>query len=102
MNKAVEMVSNEMNISIPEFTVVGFPYENLFAHKWYLACNDKVDPDLLIKRIDEKICTINDDYAVERTSALKQVFVEVLPEEKFYSLWLKKENWGASISFHGY
>lgn len=28
MNKAIEMVSNELNICIPEFTVVGLPYEN--------------------------------------------------------------------------
>jgi GH3 auxin-responsive promoter. len=93
------MVSNEMNISIPEFTVVGFPYENLFAHKWYLACNDKVDPDLLIKKIDEKICTINDDYAVERTSALKQVFVEVLPEEKFLQFMAQKGKLGSQHKF---
>ena len=37
MNKAIELVSEEFNISIPEFTVVGFPYDNFFAHKWYVA-----------------------------------------------------------------
>ena len=39
MNKAIELVSEEFNISIPEYTVVGFPYETLFAHKWYVATN---------------------------------------------------------------
>ena len=63
MNKAVEVVSEEMNISIPEYTVVGFPYQNFFAHKWYVACNDMVDPDEVIKRIDKQICDLNDDYA---------------------------------------
>src|SRR5260221_5785266 len=80
MNKAIEMVSNELNIYIPEFTVAGFPYENLFAHKWYVATNDKVDAEVLRTKIDKKLCELNDDYAVERTSALKEVFLEVLPE----------------------
>ncbi|HEY0042624.1 MAG TPA: GH3 auxin-responsive promoter family protein [Flavisolibacter sp.] len=83
MNKAIELVSNEFNISIPEFTVIGFPHQNLFAHKWYIACNDNVDPDALIKRIDQHLCELNDDYAVERTSALKDVFIQILPEDVF-------------------
>ena len=83
MNKAIELVSNEFNISIPEFTVIGFPHQNLFAHKWYIACNDSVDPGALIKRIDQHLCELNDDYAVERTSALKDVFIQILPEEVF-------------------
>jgi hypothetical protein len=99
MNKAVEMVSNEMNVSIPEFTVVGFPYQNLFAHKWYVACNDNVDANELIRKIDEKICTLNDDYAVERTSALKEVFIEVLPEEKFLQFMAQKGKLGSQHKF---
>src|SRR4029077_2241687 len=83
MNKAIELVSEEFNISIPEFTVVGFPYQNFFAHRWYIATNDKVDPEKIRKRIDENLRILNDDYATERDSALKEVFLEVLPEEKF-------------------
>ena len=49
MNKAIELVSEELNISIPEYTVVGFPHENFFAHKWYVACDDAVDEDVLMK-----------------------------------------------------
>src|SRR6478752_4873865 len=99
MTKAVEVVSNEMNISIPEFTVVGFPYQTLFAHKWYIACNDRVDPNELIKRIDKEICILNDDYAVERSSALKEVFIEVLPEEKFLQFMSQKGKLGSQHKF---
>src|SRR6187402_3393499 len=69
MNKAIEQVSEEFNISIPEFTVVGFPLENFFAHRWYIATNDKVDVEKLRKRIDACIRELNDDYATERDSA---------------------------------
>ena len=80
MTKAVQKASEELNISIPEFTVIGFPHENLFAHKWYIACNDDVDENVLRDKIDQNICEINDDYAVERKAALKEVFLQKLPE----------------------
>lgn len=99
MNKAVELVSNEFNICIPEFTVVGFPHQNLFAHKWYIACNDAVNADVLIKRIDEHLCELNDDYAVERTSALKEIFVQILPEEKFLAFLESKGKVGSQHKF---
>ncbi len=99
MNKAIALVSEEFNISIPEFTVAGFPHETMFAHKWYLACNDKVNADLLIKRIDEILCFLNDDYAVERTSALKEVFIDVLPEEKFLQFLHLKGKIGSQHKF---
>jgi acyl-coenzyme A synthetase/AMP-(fatty) acid ligase len=99
MNRAVAMVSEELNISIPEYTVVGFPYENLFAHKWYIVTNDAVDPEKLRKRIDETIRTLNDDYATERDSALKEVFLEVLPEQKFMQFMELKGKLGDQHKF---
>lgn len=99
MNKAVETVSNEFNVSIPEFTVVGFPYESLFAHKWYVACNDGVDADALIRRIDRCLCELNDDYATERGAALKAVFIEVLPEETFLKFMEAKGKLGSQHKF---
>lgn len=99
MNRAVQLVSEELNISIPEFTVVGFPYQNLFAHKWYVACNDPVDPAELGKRIDAHLCQLNDDYAVERTSALKEVFLEKLPEETFLRFMEQKGKLGSQHKF---
>jgi hypothetical protein len=99
MNKAIQQVSEEFNISIPEYTVVGFPYQNFFAHKWYVATDDKVDADKLRKRIDENLRVLNDDYATERDSALKEVFLEVLPEEKFLQFMKLKGKIGSQHKF---
>jgi hypothetical protein len=90
MNKAIEMVSNELNIQINEFTVAGVPHENLFAHHWYVGTDDKVDAKALKNRIDFYLKELNDDYAVERSAALKDVFVEVLPLHKFYD-WMESK-----------
>ena len=81
MNKAVETVSRAFNISIPEYTVAGVPHGNLFAHKWYIACNDAVNETELAAAIDHHLCTINDDYATERKSALQNVSVTIIKEE---------------------
>ncbi|MBA2745523.1 MAG: GH3 auxin-responsive promoter family protein [Flavisolibacter sp.] len=99
MNRAVQLVSDDLNISIPEFTVVGFPYENLFAHKWFVACNDEVDPELLISKIDRHLCELNDDYAVERGSALKKILIQKLPEHAFLKFMEQKGKLGSQHKF---
>ena len=76
MNKAIELVSNEMNIDVKEFTVAGIPYGNLFAHQWYLGTDRVVDKKLLKERLDFYLKALNDDYAVERSAALKEIFVD--------------------------
>jgi hypothetical protein len=55
--------------------------------RWYVATNDTVDKKRLCKRIDETLRVLNDDYATERDSALKKVFLEVLPEEKVHAFY---------------
>ena len=99
MNKTIEMVSEEFNISIPEYTVAGLPYGTFFAHQWYIATNDKVDAELIAKRIDENLRLLNDDYATERDSALKEVFCKVLPEEKFMKFMELKGKLGSQHKF---
>lgn len=99
MNKAIKLASEELNISIPEFTVAGIPYNNFFAHHWYIACNDKVNAQQLIQLIDEKLKVLNDDYAVERNSALKEVFIDVLSEEDFMEFMQLKGKIGGQHKF---
>jgi len=89
MNKAIEMVADELNIVIPEFTVAGVPHETLFAHKWYIGTDGSADPVMLRSLIDEKLKMLNDDYRVERSSALKDIIIETIPLSFFYS-WMEK------------
>ncbi|WP_129021432.1 GH3 family domain-containing protein [Edaphocola flava] len=100
MNKAIDALASETGLHIGEFTVTGFAYENRFAHRWYIGC-DNVDADKeQIKRIiDETLCKINDDYAVERQSALKEVFVEILPKERFIDYLKHMGKYGAMNKF---
>ncbi len=99
MNKAIEMVSEDLDISIPEFTVSGIPYGNFFAHHWYVATNDAVNEKDLSQRIDAKLKELNDDYEVERKHALKEVFVTVLSEQVFMDFMKSKGKVGGQHKF---
>lgn len=99
MNKAVQLVSEELNISIPEYTVAGVPYGLFFAHQWYVATDDKADAEIIRQKIDEKLKELNDDYAVERANALKEVYVKVLPESTFMNFMQLKGKIGGQHKF---
>jgi len=99
MNKAVQMASEEFNISIPEFTVAGIPSGNFFGHHWFVACNDKVDETKLCNYIDNCLNELNDDYAVERKSALREIKLTVLNEEDFLNFMLSKGKIGGQHKF---
>jgi hypothetical protein len=99
MNHAIQQVGEELNISIPEYGVVGIPYEGFFAHKWYVACDDPIDEEILAQKIDGYLCQVNDDYAVERGSALKAVFLQKLPESSFMQFMEKEGKLGSQHKF---
>jgi len=99
MNKAIGLVSDEFNVSIPEFTVAGIPHGTFFAHRWYIATDDKVDKEKIRKCIDENLRMLNDDYATERDSALKEVFIEVLSEDQFMKFMELKGKIGSQHKF---
>jgi hypothetical protein len=99
MNHAIQLASDDLNLVIPEFTVAGEKFENLFAHHWYVASDDHIDPDILRRCIDEKLKVLNDDYAVERTSALKEIMLDVLPESSFMEFMRLKGKIGGQHKF---
>ena len=90
MNKAIELTANELNITVKEFTVIGDHYENMFAHYWYIGTDDEVDTTALKEKLDLHLKDLNDDYRTERTSALKDIFIEALPTRSFYA-WMEQQ-----------
>lgn len=99
MNKAIQLTAGELNTCVPEFTVAGIPHGLFFAHEWWIACDDEVDKEQFRILLDEKLKQLNDDYATERTSALKEVFLNILPEEKFMEFMKLKGKIGGQHKF---
>jgi hypothetical protein len=90
MNRSVEMLENQENIHVREFTVAGIRHGSMFAHKWFIGTDDLIDPEVAARRIDENLKKLNDDYRVERIAAIREVMVEVLPIKVFYD-WMEKQ-----------
>lgn len=88
MNKAIEMVADDMNIEVPEFTVAGIPHGTLFAHHWFVGTEEGADATVFRDKLDAYLKELNDDYAVERSAALKDVIVDILPLKVFYN-WME-------------
>lgn len=84
MNRAIQMTSDKLHISIPEFTVAGIPYENLFAHKWYLGTESNIEQNIIGRELDQNLRTVNDDYDTERDNVLKGIQIETVPVNRFY------------------
>lgn len=90
MNKAIELTEEDLSIDVREFTLVGERAGSLFAHHWYIGTDDAVTKEDLQARIDHHLKIANDDYKVERTSALKEVHVTILPTSVFYR-WMEEQ-----------
>ncbi len=88
MNRAVEILSTDLNIEVREFTVAGIKHDTMFAHKWYLGTDDPLDAETAKKMIDDNLKKLNDDYRVERIAAIKDIFIEILPSKLFYQ-WMR-------------
>jgi hypothetical protein len=99
MNRAIEMLCQDLNIEIREFTVAGISHKSMFAHKWYLGCDSFLDAEIAKKKIDFFLKELNDDYRVERLEAIKDVFVEVLPLSIFYDFLKSQGKEGGQNKF---
>lgn len=99
MNRAVELTAIDLGVDIREFSVAAIQHDSMFAHKWYLGTDDKLDPKQAKEYIDKHLKKLNDDYRVERIAAIKDVFVEVYPVEVFYDFMKQKGKMGGQNKF---
>jgi GH3 auxin-responsive promoter len=99
MNKALKLTATEMGFFCNEFSVVGVPHKGMFAHHWYIGSDKTVDEIEVSQKLDTHLKTLNDDYAVERTHALKEVIVSVLPNQTFINFLASKNKLGGQSKF---
>lgn len=99
MSRAIKMTADDLRIDINEFAVAGVPHGSLFAHQWYVGSNTTVPEEDIKQRLDFHLKEINDDYRVERTSALKDVYVKVLPDDAFIDFMATRGKLGSAHKF---
>ncbi len=100
LNASISLAAAHFDVVIREFTVIGKRNENgLFGHKWYVGTDNLVDPEALKVFIDEKLCELNDDYAIERRHALERIELEVIPSSLFLQWMQMKGKTGGQHKF---
>ncbi len=99
MNKAIRLVADELDLEVTEYAVCGINHEGLFAHQWYISVNKPADDEAIKQSLDKHLKVLNDDYRVERTHALKDIFVKTLPNNLFIDFMRKKGKFGAQHKF---
>ena len=60
---------------------------------------ENIDKELAIKKIDEHLKVLNDDYRVEREEALKNLYIDILPTHVFYDFMEKTGKIGGATKF---
>ncbi|HCC69891.1 MAG TPA: GH3 auxin-responsive promoter [Bacteroidales bacterium] len=100
MDMAIEWIGSKFNIEIKEYTVAGIKNNGYFAHKWYLGINGvDVDANVIRDQLDEKLAELNDDYRTERSAALKEIKLQLLPVSAFYEFMRQKGKEGGQNKF---
>lgn len=99
MNRAIKLTADDLKLEFNEFAVAGIPYQNLFAHQWYIGSNKASSEEAIKERLDFHLKEINDDYRVERIAALKDIFVKVLPDSAFIDFMATKGKLGSAHKF---
>lgn len=88
LNEAVCRVDKKLAAGVIEFAVAGVPNGSQWAHRWFVSLkNPGILPSQFAAAVDAELCELNDDYAVERQYALREVTAEILPSDIFYE-WL--------------
>jgi len=99
MNKAIQLVDEELNLGVREYTVVGEKYQSLFAHRWYIGIENNIDPVKVRTLLDDCLKQLNDDYRTERNHALKEIFVDIFPNKIFYDYLESRGKTGGQNKF---
>jgi len=101
MNQAIQAVEQQLNMSVPEFTVAAVEADSFFAHQWFIGSPtpEAFDKKKIAQLLDEKLCSINADYQTERQSVLRDIRVQVLPLDLFYKWHRQQGKMGGQNKF---
>ncbi len=99
MNQAIKNTAQDLGLHINEYCVIGKPYEGLFAHEWFIGTDKDVDPKRVKEVLDGHLKALNDDYTTERLHALKDIIVNILPNQTFIDFLASKNKLGGQSKF---
>ncbi len=97
INVGIEYLCHKYNINISEFCVYANPKE--MRHEWFIGTNDEVNPEELLKELDQHLAINNDDYASVRKYTLNHPTIKKYPTEVFYDFMKSIGKFGSQSKF---
>lgn len=100
LNRAIQELSEKLDITIQEFAVACLQDESgCYYHQWVLGTNDNDTPPELDHKLDEILKHLNKNYKVARSKALKYIKVTMVNKEKLYEWLESRKKKGGQIKF---
>jgi GH3 auxin-responsive promoter len=100
INRAMEMTSKTLGTEFNEFAVAGIRQNGELGHRWYIGTSKSgLSSNEIERLLDKNLCTLNDDYAVERQQVLPELEVELLPADYFLEWMRLNEREGGQHKF---
>jgi hypothetical protein len=101
MNFAISYLNQKLKINIQEFTIFANRINDTCCHHWFVGYENlgNVSTNQVLTLLDKKLKEINDDYKVERNSALNKINITFVPNNLFYAFLTKNGKVGAQIKF---
>ena len=83
INQGLIETGNKFDIQFSEFTIYADIQKQ--CHSWFLGSSDLVvDPQEIMKYLDETLCCLNDDYKSARKYSLATPQIKILEPKTFY------------------
>ena len=83
INEGLLETGNKFDIQFSEFTIYADAEKQ--CHSWFLGSSDlRVDPQEIMKYLDEVLCRLNDDYKSARKYSLATPQIKILEPKTFY------------------
>ena len=99
MNQGIQHAQDTLKTDVKEFTVAAVETPSGFVHRWYIGCEPLVDATTFATLLDEKLKSVNDDYATERSAVLLPPQVEAVSPTMFLEYLKLKGKFGGQAKF---
>jgi hypothetical protein len=97
INHAVDAAGKELGMEFMEFCL--FAHEEELRHYWFIGSDESMDASVAMKKIDQNISELNDDYASSRKYNLKDPVLTFIPTKVFYGFLESIGKLGAQNKF---
>ena len=99
MNQGIQYAQDILKTDVKEFTVAAVETETGLAHRWYIGCEPSVDASTFGQLLDQRLREVNDDYATERNSVLRNPQIEIISPQLFLDYMKSQGKIGGQSKF---